>query len=176
MKIKTVIAICKKDRRIALFDGGGRQWVGTGAAMYPLLDAPYFDKESLCATYDIDDAAREKILFTNDAPLPLNFETNDHSESEAKCDTMTICYYGDILRPVHTEQGIMLINERYLSPFAGDDTDIYVRYTESGGAYFAVKRGFMLYGIIMPVMITESFAEDIKSLAREIEVKFENDR
>ncbi len=177
MKIKTVISICKKERHIALLDAAGRQWLGTACAFYPLLDAPHFDRESLCATYDIDDAAREKIRFTEgEAPSTLCFETSDQTESEAKCDGMTIGYGGDILRPVHMEQGVMFINEKYLAPFAGDDADIYVRYMEGGTPYFAVKRGFMLYGIIMPTAAGENFADELKQLVREIEVNRENDK
>lgn len=176
MKIKTVISICKKERHIALVEGAGRQWLGTACALYPLLDAPWFDRESLCATYDIDDAVREKIRFTEgEAPSTLCFETSDQTESAAKSDGMTIGYGGDILRPVHTEQGVMFINEKYLAPFAGDDADIYVRYMKGGTPYFAVKRGFMLYGIIMPVVVGENFADELKQLVREIEVNREND-
>ena len=69
----------------------------------------------------------------------------------------------------------MFINEKYLAPFTGDDADIYVRYMEGGNPYFAVKRGFMLYGIIMPIMIGENFADELKQLVREIEVNRENE-
>ena len=53
--------------------------------------------------------------------------------------------------------------------------DIYVRYTEGGTPYFAVKRGFMLYGIIMPTAAGENFADELKQLVREIEVNRENE-
>lgn len=53
MKIKSIAAICKKNKNIAIFerysDDGDilTQYIGDGSAVYPVVGLPQLDKESL---------------------------------------------------------------------------------------------------------------------------------
>lgn len=56
MKIKSIAAICKKNKNIAIFerysDDGDilTQYIGDGSAVYPVVGLPQLDKESLLST------------------------------------------------------------------------------------------------------------------------------
>ena len=57
MKIKSIAAICKKNKNIAIFerysDDGDilTQYIGGGSAVYPVVGLPQLDKESLLTIF-----------------------------------------------------------------------------------------------------------------------------
>lgn len=59
MKIKSIAAICKKNKNIAIFerysDDGDilTQYIGDGSAVYPVVGLPQLDKESLLTIFDV---------------------------------------------------------------------------------------------------------------------------
>ena len=63
MKIKSIAAICKKNKNIAIFerysDDGDTltQYIGDGSAVYPVVGLPQLDKESLLTIFDVPEAA-----------------------------------------------------------------------------------------------------------------------
>lgn len=64
MKIKSIAAICKKNKNIAIFerysDDGDilTQYIGDGSAVYPVVGLPQLDKESLLTIFDVPEEAR----------------------------------------------------------------------------------------------------------------------
>ena len=58
MKIKSIAAICKKNKNIAIFerysDDGDilTQYIGDGSAVYPVVGLPQLNKESLLTIFD----------------------------------------------------------------------------------------------------------------------------
>lgn len=64
MKIKSIAAICKKNKNIAIFerysDDGDilTQYIGDGSAVYPVVGLPQLDKESLLTIFDVPVRAR----------------------------------------------------------------------------------------------------------------------
>ena len=79
-----------------------------------------------------------------------------------------------------TQYGIEFINRAHIHPF-GDysvrDIIYTLRTDESGNTYFAVKCGFMLIGIVLPLkIIVKSFIDDLKTFERQVEVTFYNNR
>ena len=75
MKIKSIVSICKREKRFCLFDDermeSAVQWLGDGSAVYPLLKMPPLDKESIFAVFDIPDKQASK-MFVRQEPLPVS--------------------------------------------------------------------------------------------------------
>lgn len=64
MKIKNIAAICKKNKYAVIYErygesGGVIQYVGDGAAAYPVTGLPKLDKESLLTIFDVPEKQRE---------------------------------------------------------------------------------------------------------------------
>lgn len=68
MKIKSIAAICKKNKNIAIFerysDDGDilTQYIGDGSAVYPVVGLPQLDKESLLTIFDVPEKDRQKAF------------------------------------------------------------------------------------------------------------------
>ena len=68
MKIKSIAAICKKNKNIAIFerysDDGDilTQYIGDGSAVYPVVGLPQLDKESLLTIFDVPEKDRDNRL------------------------------------------------------------------------------------------------------------------
>lgn len=64
MKIKNIAAICKKNKYAVIYErygesGGVIQYIGDGAAAYPVTGLPALDKESLLTIFDVPEKQRE---------------------------------------------------------------------------------------------------------------------
>ena len=73
------------------------------------------------------------------------------------------------MEPLKTESGAVFIDERYLRPFDNLENgyELYARTTPSGTTYIAVKSGYSLVGVIMPMaVVNEKFLEDLEALLR----------
>ena len=85
MKIKSIAAICKKNKNIAIFerysDDGDilTQYIGDGSAVYPVVGLPQLDKESLLTIFDVP----EKDMATPYKECPL---CGAHLDSGEKCE------------------------------------------------------------------------------------------
>ena len=181
MKIKKIVDLCKKRGMVYIIsdaEGGGVQWLGDGAAFYPLFDAPRFDKESLCTIFDINEVQAEKILFRIEDKLPVsfNFDNNDECESFADESEIHIIYGGRTLRPIHTDEGIVFLNVKYLAPLSdADNVEIYKRYSTGDTVYFVAKVGYEVQAVIMPVDIMDKgFMESVDRLASHSAIAFKN--
>ena len=121
MKIKSIVSICKREKRFCLFDDeraeNAAQWLGDGSAVYPLLKMPPLDKESIFTVFDIPDKQASK-MFVRQEPLPVSIDFRDAVECEnvLKLDEMEIGFAGRVLQPLHTAQGLQFIDTKYLEP------------------------------------------------------------
>lgn len=175
MNIKKIIDICKKSGTLIIFEGkDGLQWIGDGAAFYPLYNLPNFDTESICRAYDITEKQAAKMHF-RDEPLPdvLNFQ--DTHPDEIQCEREEALFGGGYgITPIITSEGMLFINGRYLLPIAGAADEmlyIFERKTKDGQIYFAVKQGFMLIALIWPFdCINEKFVKRLKSISEQCEI------
>ena len=74
MKIKSIAAICKKNKNIAIFerysDDGDilTQYISDGSAVYPVVGLPQLDKESLLTIFDVPEKDRGNAA--DPAPFP----------------------------------------------------------------------------------------------------------
>ena len=179
MKIKSIAAICKKNKNIAIFerysDDGDilTQYIGDGSAVYPVVGLPQLDKESLLTIFDVPEKDRDNYFVkTLGVPAGISFEDTDETERHVEREGISIIYSGRTLKPIRTTRGLVFIESRYLSPVADvlDVLELYERRTAEGAPYIVAKAGFLLQAVIMPYdVINQQFVESLQSLTRECE-------
>ena len=158
MKIKNIAAICKKNKYAVIYErygesGGVIQYIGDGAAAYPVTGLPALDKESLLTIFDVPEKQRED-WFVQVAGIPseISFEDMDANEKPVEREAISIAYSGKTLKPLQTRRGLVFIESRYLSPVSDilDVLELYERITPGGTPYIVAKAGFLLQAVIMP--------------------------
>lgn len=180
MKIKSIAAICKKKKYVMLIKREDRfgnilQYVSDGGAIYSVEGLPELDKDSLLTIFDIPEKQRDKWIVTTLSDIPGKIELDDTvaNEKPVEREEISIVYSDRALKPIQTGQGIVFIESRYLSPTSDvlDVLQLYVRYTEGGVPYIAVKAGFLLQAVIMPFdVINPQFVKNIRELAEQCEI------
>lgn len=86
MKIKSIAAICKKNKQVVLFNrysdsGTLSQYIGDGNAVYPISCLPELDEESILTIFDVPEKQREDWLVRyRDIPEGISFEDTDATE------------------------------------------------------------------------------------------------
>lgn len=183
MKIKSIAAICKRDKRIVLINKCGEyggivaQYISDGSAVYPICGLPELNEESILTIFDVPEKDREKWLVKCDAlPKEINLEDTDESERPIVEESISILYAGLALKPLKTRRGLVFIDSRYLSPLtdAPDVLGFYERITPYGMPYIVVKAGFLLQAAIMPCdVIHEKFVERLQDMTRQCALSLE---
>lgn len=177
MKIKSIAAICKKNKNIVIFerysDDGDilTQYIGDGSAVYPVIGLPPLDAESLLTIFDVKDRDNYFVK-TLGVPAGISFEDTDETERHVEREGISIIYSGRTLKPIRTTRGLVFIESRYLSPVADvlDVLELYERRTAEGTPYIVAKAGFLLQAVIMPYdVINQQFVESLQALTRECE-------
>ena len=181
MKIKSIAAICKKNKNIAIFerysDDGDilTQYIGDGSAVYPVVGLPQLDKESLLTIFDVPEKDRDNYFVkTLGVPAGISFEDTDETERHVEREEISIIYSGRTLKPIRTTRGLVFIESRYLSPVADvlfrNRRKVNARRTAEGTPYIVAKAGFLLQAVIMPYdVINQQFVESLQDLTRECE-------
>lgn len=141
MKIKSIAAICKKNKNIAIFerysDDGDilTQYIGDGSAVYPVIGLPPLDAESLLTIFDVPEKDRDNYFVkTLGIPAGISFEDTDATERQVEREGISIIYSGRTLKPIHTTRGLVFIESRYLAPVADvlDVLELYERRKRTG--------------------------------------------
>lgn len=176
MKIKNIAAICKKNKYAVIYErhtesGGVIQYIGDGAAAYPVTGLPALDKESLLTIFDVPEKQRED-WFVQVAGIPseISFEDMDANEKPVEREAISIAYSGKTLKPLQTRRGLVFIESRYLSPVSDilDVLELYERITPGGTPYIVAKAGFLLQAVIMPYdVISQQFVDNLKRLTEQ---------
>lgn len=183
MKIKNIAAICKKNKYAVIYErygesGGVIQYIGDGAAAYPVTGLPALDKESLLTIFDVPEKQRED-WFVQVAGIPseISFEDMDANEKPVEREAISIAYSGKTLKPLQTRRGLVFIESRYLSPVSDilDVLELYERitpggtpYIPGGTPYIVAKAGFLLQAVIMPYdVISQQFVDNLKRLTEQ---------
>ena len=167
MKIKKIVDLCKKSGRISLFmDKDGGQWLSDGTAFYPLIDAPIFDTESICATFDITEKQRENIIleFKLEMPGKICFDNNSENESFAERNDISLHYKNDEFYIYNSASGALYMKAKYLRLLDQEGLEVYLRFMPDGEPYFVCKIGFMLQAVIMPYRIEKTNNEFFEQL------------
>lgn len=177
MKFKKAVSICKSHKTMILYEDGKKQWLSDRAAAYPLFEIPELTEKGLQRICDITDKQWENIIFMkSEMPDGYNFKDTDEGESLCEIGGMAVAYKGKMITPVHTEEGILFIDGRYLEPFSDTpERELYLRETKTGIKYFAVKLGMLIYGIIMPYKdINEEFTAQLQKVYESCKIAAEN--
>ena len=177
MKIKSIAAICKKNKNIAIFerysDDGDilTQYIGDGSAVYPVIGLPPLDAESLLTIFDVPEKDRDNYFVkTLGIPAGISFEDTDATERQVEREGISIIYSGRTLKPIRTTRGLVFIESRYLSPVSDilDVLELYERITPGGTPYIVAKAGFLLQAVIMPYdVISQQFVDNLKRLTEQ---------
>lgn len=167
MKLKQIESILKRNKNVTMYDTNGAQWLGDGGALYPVFGMPKLSAENLLTMWDVPEDKRSKWNFRIEQSAPCDMRDTTEAEYIAKRDMPPVFFQGEILEPLEMEQGVIFINQRYLRPF--DDLEngyeLYIRLTGAGSPYVAVKEGYALVGIIMPMtIINRNFIDDFEKL------------
>lgn len=142
--------------------------------MYPIIGLPYLNKEEIFTLFEIKEKEQDNYIFRHEEAVLNFYDDNVNGERVIQPEKLTIATASTTIKPVITRHGITFYDTKYLGPLAGlSEMEIYER-EYAGGSYFAVKSGFLLYGVIMPYqIITEEFVECLGRVAHLCEEKFE---
>lgn len=163
MRLKKVAALCCQEGAVRLFDqtdASGEvvcQWLGDGRAAYPIDGMPYMETDNICTMFDIPEKKQEKMTFRHvAATADINWKDDDPVERELQDPALCVRYEGRELLPLRTSDGIVFIQEKYLTPLDNQDyRRLYQRRSRTGGVYIAAKVGMMLQAVIMPVDVLQ---------------------
>lgn len=174
MKIKSIAAICKKDKHITIFDKRSRdgesvmQWLGNGGAAYPVSGLPYLEEASVFTIFDVPEKSRNDYFVRAEAaPEGICFDDTEPGEMLIDEGDLVITYAGRALKPLQTNCGIVFVENRYLAPIADvlDVVELYERRTASGTPYIVAKAGFLVQAVIMPYdIVNEKFIQQMEDL------------
>jgi len=175
MKIKKVASLCTKNKTFCLYDkregGHVSQWLGDGFAAYPINGLPYLEEDNIYALFDVAEKQRIKYQFKHEAaPEGICFDDEDPGEHRLDNEYLSVMYAGTVLQPLQTKNGIVFIQNKYLSPIDDllDVLALYERTTPAGKTYIAAKAGFLLTAIIFPFeVIGEKFVSSLERLTLE---------
>lgn len=153
------------------------QWIGDGAAYYPLYGFPELDESTCFRFLNIPQDKEGKYQYAQ-GEFPEGFDLDDISENDkpVKRSETRIISGGRILLPLFVEDGILFLDEQYLSPFA-DEKNGYELYLRSSNGFkiIAVRVGFLLAGIVAPIELKEGGVSDLLMIAHMIGAKPEED-
>lgn len=169
MKIKSIIALCKKTRCIHLF-GHSIQSISNGHAIYPLLGTPEVNIDTLCKMFDITSKQAEKMNNNHYADIPPEYSILDAVEDERQVEPFDIqVQLNDIkLMPIKSSRGITWIDTQYLAPLQDeqDYTTFWERTTTKGDPYIVVKGGLILTAMILPYTNIKALTDELSDVTR----------
>lgn len=172
VNIKKVIELCIKEKRLILFNGGDRQWVSCGFAVYPMLNMPHFNETSIRATYSIPDTV--KVEEVEGMPEAYSFADIDQRENQVFFERIQLQPAAEQLVSLRTQAGVTFVQAKSLKPIEEGESGsygLYERITDSGQIYIAVKQGLLLDAVILPVINTvkPDWLADLRELVRVLE-------
>lgn len=154
MIIKKIAKLCKRAGAVVLWydKRHDTQWISNGSAAWPLYGMPILDTENVLTVLDIPEKDWPKITVREKA-LPEAYDFNDDYEAgEVGNPAVTISYGGQLLMPLSTPAGTLLVDPELFAPLRDNNQlTVHLRHEKSGQGkpYLAVKRGLLLQGIVM---------------------------
>ncbi len=151
----------KNGRYIMILDNkkNGEQWISNGAAIYNIGNTE-FDAVNIKPI--LPNAKGEWQVESNYTYTYSELKFEDIANYEEPCDRLPgteITHQGETYIPfILPNREVMFINKKYLKPFVIETSGVsafYVRTSQIGGNYLAVKDGMILKGIILPVKLVE---------------------
>lgn len=172
MKIKSIAAICRREKRIQLIEenrsGDIIQYIGDSQAAYQVNGLSELDMESVFTIFDVPEKDRAKYHAVR-GTFPEGIRASDFDQGEKRVDEprLTISYGGKDLIPLETSEGMVFIESRYLTPLSDSrqDLNLFARKAVDGSTYIVAKAGLLLQAIIIPTnIVTEDLVTDLNRL------------
>lgn len=186
MKLKKIASLCAKTKCIFLYDvpdgyGNISQWIGDGAACYPITGLPYLEQDNIYAMFDLTDKQADKYFFKHvSAPEGISFEDYEPGEHQLSDGYLSIVYGGITMKPFQTRAGIKFVRGKHLAPIEDlmDVTVFFERKDAGGGTYIVAKTGFMIGAIILPYdeVFSDRFVSELNTLAQECRWTYDHPR
>lgn len=168
MKYAKIIKNCVKRKQLTLFtDAKDQQWITDGCAVYPMLGMPLLDETAIRSIYDIPEGVNIKA--ETGLPSGYNFSDVDETENQVFPEKIQLPI-GDDLASIRTQEGVTFVSRKYIQPIEDDDDygaiGLYERISDGGMVYIAVKSGWRLQAIIIPVRnaVQKDWLEELKEL------------
>lgn len=169
MKLKDIAAICRRKKRVVLYQREDciEQYIGDGSSIYLLEGLPRLTVDSVLKIFDVAEKERGKWVAV-ERPMPESICVADCCAERAT----NIGRYPDLeyggyqLVPLKVSDGIVMLQKEYLNPLGKSMyLQFFERRTESGTLYIAVKDGLELKAILFPVFLMSEFYDIMKELA-----------
>lgn len=160
MKIPAIKSACMARKTFVICTTeNGAQWVGNGPAMWP-VDGIILTEKNLPAVFDLTEKQMGKlyirILDSAEGPLDPRIMLEDWP-NEIHCETPPLCFWhqDELLRPVITEAGLMLINVDLLKPVGKkkEYLEFYMRSIPCMPPLIAGKTGLLTDVLIAPLSV-----------------------
>lgn len=169
MRIKKIAASCKLHCQAILWDavdadGVIKQWISSGAAVYPVDGMPYLQVEHLPTLLSLSNKDEEKMRL-DQSKKPETIDLHDAVDKEAIAEPaeFSILHLNRELLPIRVHDETYFIDAELLEPITAEykDTEMWLRRTEAGMTYFAVKAGLMCVGIVTPMMYQQHLVDKL---------------
>ena len=178
MKFKKIETILKNKRTIVICEGPDCQWIGDGIAFYPCYKFPRLDEKNLPVILDISEDKLDKYtILVKGLPKSVSFMDSIENEIVLNRGEFEFVIDGMRLEPIKTSQGMVLISTKYLKPYSDEKEGLflYERISSDGVPLIAVKKGFMLIGMIAPInIIDEKFISIMESIVTSSKIALKN--
>lgn len=177
MKLSKYAALVKREAYCAVFrvqnDG---VWLGLPGAMYRAGELPEFSgREQTRAILSLDDKQMDKVFLreydceTLQNVIGFNLQEFDPGEQATRPVAMVAAAKGMYVSALRTpDDELIFYNESYLAPLSdvlkdSNYLEMTVRRLASGMRYIAVKDGFNILAIILPMkVVCEKFLADLQ--------------
>lgn len=175
MKIKKIAAQCKATGRACLYDytdGDGciSQWIGNGAAVWPVNGVPMLEAEHLPALFDLTGKQLEEMqIEQHEAPEGIDFRDYSNDDILATEARLRVIWNGCELMMLTAKGVTYYIDTELLAPiwaeYERDTIQYCLRRQKDGTPYFAVLGGLLLVGLVWPVVKMQTMAGEMAALA-----------
>ncbi|WP_419169820.1 hypothetical protein [Negativibacillus massiliensis] len=173
MKLKSVATICKERKMVSLYFGKSGQYIGNETAFYLVPEKLELDQDNVLIIFDIP-KDKQSCWMVEETSLPENISTADvlEGEEQAVIYQFDVCCYENTYRIIKDQEGIAVINTKYLAPLTDNEIELsyYIRRSVEGQEYIAVKSGLMLQAVITASnlnLFDQNFLDNLRDLQRE---------
>lgn len=173
MKLKRVASLCKSRKTVYIYTNRDTQYVGNGSACYLVPEELTLDKDNVLIIFDVPKDKRDCWMVEATDFLEGTIMADVlEGEEQAQIYPVDLCCCESTYRIIKDQKGIAMIDTKYLAPLTEAEIELgyYIRRTDEGKEYIAVKRGLMLEAVIAasnPLIINQLFLDNLKDLQRE---------
>lgn len=174
MKLKGMVYLCKRDKRVVIFDryrddGTIEQFLSDGHGIYPAGDLPSLDVKTILSVFDIS-TEQEAKWDVDRAEAPGWLDTGDFgNDTPLHNSRVLVNYQGDVYLPLVSDmQEVFWVDCAALAPLE-PPFDLYARRMAGASCPMIVaKRGMFFVAALENVTLTDAAKYELIALARMI--------